>query len=641
MSKSPTDNVLEQQAAERRRAIALAPRVLPRVMGLVWRAHRGYTAVLLILGALQALQPVASLWIAKLAIDAVAGGVAGAPADVPYIIGLVVLAGAITLGASALDPAAGLLHAQLTDQLTREMQTRILRKVNALPDISSFENADFYNALQRAQSDAGYRPINVVGGLAQLLRSTVGLLSMLGVLIGLQPLLALAVAALAVPGVLLQFRGQYDNYAITAVGVPEIRRMRHFAEVLTWKEYAKEVRLFGLGDHFLGHYLDEFRTFHDRFFRVRVDHLRRDLPTSVVTSVGHWGIYAYLVALTLSRSLSLGGLALYSEAIWQAHARLVALTGQLSGMYADLLFVGQLFDFLDAPAAMSIRPAAEAVPVPAPLRRGIELRQVSFAYPGTDRPVLDRLDLRIRPGECVALVGENGAGKTTLVKLLGRLYDPTEGAIFVDGTDLKDVDLDGWRSQMGAIFQDFCCYHLPARTNIGLGHLPQLDDLGAVQRAAERGGAATLIEGLADGYDTLLGRWLTPAGTEGADLSGGEWQRVALSRAFMRAPGGDRGGGDAGGGHDGGYRGAQLLILDEPTASLDTQGEYDVYTRFRELTRNRATLLISHRFSTVKMADRIVVLEGGRIIEEGTHAELVALGGTYADLYEKQAAHYR
>jgi ATP-binding cassette subfamily B protein len=272
------------------------------------------------------------------------------------------------------------------------------------------------------------------------------------------------------------------------------------------------------------------------------------------------------------------------------------------------------------------------VRTPARLRAGIEFRNVGFRYPGTERDVLRELSLTVAPGECVALVGENGAGKTTIVKLITRLYDPTAGQVLVDGVDLRDHDLDDWRRQSGAIFQDFSRFHFTARENVGLGDVRRLDDLQAIAAAAGRGGAAPVIEKLPDGYDTVLSLWLFNAGSskvnEGAELSGGEWQKVALSRGFMRSD-------------DGAYTGAQLLILDEPTASLDTQSEYDVYLRFHELTKGKATLLISHRFSTVRMADRIVVLEDGRIKEQGTHAELVALGGTYADLYEKQASRYR
>jgi ATP-binding cassette subfamily B protein len=277
---------------------------------------------------------------------------------------------------------------------------------------------------------------------------------------------------------------------------------------------------------------------------------------------------------------------------------------------------------------------------PAPLRSGIAFQDVTFRYPGTDHDVLRGLSLTVAPGECVALVGENGAGKTTVVKLLTRLYDPTAGRILVDGADLREHDLEDWRRQSGAIFQDFSRYHFTARENVGLGDVTRLEDLPAIAAAAGRGGAARVIEQLPAGYDTVLSLWLFNANTskvdEGVDLSGGEWQKVALSRGFMRsAAPADQPPSDADNG------GAQLLILDEPTAALDTQSEYDVYLRFRELTRGRATLLISHRFSTVRMADRIVVLEEGRITEQGTHAQLIALRGTYADLYEKQASRYR
>ncbi|HEV2122758.1 MAG TPA: ABC transporter ATP-binding protein, partial [Chloroflexota bacterium] len=482
----------------------------------------------------------------------------------------------------------------------------------------------------------------------------VQLLAMLGVLASFQPALVLIALALALPNLIRQFRQQADKYALTRWSIPKVRKMRYFGEVITWKDSARELRLFSLGDYFLQRFLEEFRSFHQRFHHLRIRYFRWEVATAVVTTLGNWTLYLYLVFLALGRRITLGDLTLYTQAIWQTHARVVDLVRQLSNLYGDILFVSQLFEFLDTPPVLASRPPSEALPPPTGLRQGIEFRNVNFAYPGTERPILEHLNLRIAPGECVALVGENGAGKTTIVKLLGRLYDPTEGQILVDGTDLRDLDLDQWRVHIATIFQDFSRYHLPAATNIGLGYLPKLEDRAAIHSAAERGGATAVVERLPEGYDTILGRWMSQVVQEGAELSGGEWQKIALSRAFMRSgevafsptrdpswtplspsPSPTSGEGDEGG------AGAQLLILDEPTAALDTQSEYDVYLRFHELTRGKATLLISHRFSTVKMADRIVVLENGRTIEEGSHADLMALGGTYADLYEKQASRYR
>jgi ATP-binding cassette subfamily B protein len=544
--------------------------------------------------------------------------------------------GVAALG-SVLEPTATRVQLQLGDHLSREMQTRILTKANSLADVSYFENPSFYDALQRAQNDAGYRPLNVLAGTISLFRNGVQLVSMLAVLARFGPLVALAAVALSLPYLYLQLASQYETFSVNRWNIAEVRRMSYFVQLITMKEPARELRTFGLTDHFLNRFLQEFNAFHGRVQALRKRHMWLDLGCGALTSLGFVGMYVYFVALALVRRVSLGDMTMSTGALAQAQQRILDLVRQLGNLYGDVLFVGQVFEFLDTEPAMAV--PSPGIPAPS-LRRGIELRDVTFIYPGTERPVLENFSLTIRPGECVALVGENGAGKTTIVKLLGRLYDPTDGQILVDGVDLREIDLEEWRERIGAIFQDFCKYHLAAKTNIGLGNLQKLEEMTAIERAAARGGAAAVIEKLEEGYDTVLGRWLSTGmgqvQREGAELSGGEWQKVALSRGFMRSD--EYGDGVAAVASEGE---AQLLILDEPTAALDTQSEYDVYLRFRELTRGKATLLISHRFSTVRMADRIVVLEHGKIIEDGTHGELMALGGTYADLYEKQASKYR
>jgi ATP-binding cassette subfamily B protein len=429
--------------------------------------------------------------------------------------------------------------------------------------------------------------------------------------------------------------------------------MRYFSSLVTGKDQAKEVRLFGLGDFFIQRYLDIFERFHERYRRLRIKECWLETTLAALGAAGSWLAYVYIALAALARRITLGSLSFYVGAFYQVQSSVAGIVNDLATLYGDNLFVTQVFEFLDTPPAIEVPPSGRALPAPRPLRQGITFDHVGFQYPGTERHVLEDVSFSIAPGQCVALVGENGAGKTTLIKLLTRLYDPTQGRVLVDGVDLREYDLTSWRQQIAVIFQDFVRYHLPARTNIGLGQVERLHDVAAVQAAAARGGAVPVVERLPDGYDTILGRqfWTAQSnfGTvrvqEGSELSGGEWQKIALSRAFMRSGedgvSGDAGdAGDAGGGAAGGT-GAQLLILDEPTAALDVQAEYDVYLRFSELTQGKATLLISHRFSTVKMADAIVVLEHGGIVEQGSHDELVRLGGRYAELYEKQASRYR
>ncbi len=606
---------------------------LPRTFQLIWQAQPLLAVLLALLNLVQGLVPVSQAWVTKLVIDLIGAAAAGREVTQGEVLSVVVMGAVVALATAAVDPTSTLVQLQLGDFLKKEIQQRILIKANSLADISYFENPEFYDRLQRAQGESGHRPINVMAGAAQIFRSVVHLGSMLAVLLAFQPVLVVVAVALAVPSLVQQLKSQVQYWELNNMTVPEVRRMRYFAELITGKDSAAETRLYGLGGFFLGHFRREFEAFHARMSALRRQQCGWEAGTAGIAELGSSAMYAWLVLQTLARRISLGDLSLLSQAVWQANGQIGAIVRQVSRLYAEILFVGQFFEFLETAPAMDVPPAGQGRKTPRPLQAGIELRDVTFRYPGTDRAVLDRLSLRIAPGETVALVGENGAGKTTIVKLLTRLYDPSEGTILIDGADLRDQDLDDWRRQSAAIFQDFSRYHLTARENIGLGDVARLDDMTAIVGAAARGGAADVVQKLPGGYDTVLGLWLFHANNkvvnEGAEISGGEWQKVALSRGFMRsadhAPSG----------------GAQLLILDEPTSALDTQSEYDVYRRFSELTRDKATLLISHRFSTVRMADRIVVLEHGRIIEEGTHAELVALGGTYAELYEKQASRYR
>ena len=612
----------------------------PRVLALVWRAQRGYAAALLGLSLLQGLHPLAEVWLAKQIVDGLATARLG-PGDpwdsAPTLMGVVALrAGLAVLNAASQAPSR-FVWQQLGDCLTRDVNRLILVKANSLRDIALFENPRFHDQLLKAQHEAGTRPINMLRALTSALRTVLTLCSMLAVLGALGPGLVLVVVGATLPHVVVLFRQGGQQWQINDAMFPEVRKMGYLRRILTSQREAKEIRLFGLGDHFLSEYLRSFAEFHRRYATLRWQHWRWNTAFALLSGLGAAASYGYVVWLAALGAISVGGLVLYAGALAHVRSSLSDVLWQVGAFYRDALFSRNLFSFLDlAPTMEDVSPSARRPPA-AQLTDGVELRNVGFAYPGVERAVLRDVSITIRPGQTVALVGENGAGKTTLVKLITRLYDPTSGQVLVDRVDLRQLDLDAWRRRIAVVFQDSAHYSLTARENIGVGNLALAHDEGAVRRAAALARADTVVERLPAGYDTVLGAGFAAVG-RGAELSGGEWQKVALARAFMRVV--SSASADGASGDDGAGDGAQLLILDEPTAALDARAEHELYQRFRELTRGRATLLISHRFSTVRMADHIAVLEDGRITEQGSHDDLIARSGTYARLYAMQAERY-
>ncbi|HEX6506633.1 MAG TPA: ABC transporter ATP-binding protein, partial [Chloroflexota bacterium] len=404
------------------------------------------------------------------------------------------------------------------------------------------------------------------------------------------------------------------GYAIARRNSPIRRRMLYLLTLLTTDTYAKEVKLFTLGDHFINQFKRLSQGYYEDQRSLVTRRYLAGYAWGALSIVASSGTYLYVAVQAVAGKLTLGDLTLYTQAASSVQTSLQSILSGLSSMYEHNLYLGSLFELLDEKPRIVV--SDHPVAVPRPLNGRIEFQDVSFHYEGSDRNAIQNVSFAIEPGETVAIVGRNGAGKTTLIKLLSRLYDPVSGRVLIDGNDIRDYEPEDLRRQIGVLYQDFATYQATAQENIGFGRVEELYDIPAVTRAAAEGGATELIDHLPQGYETMLGKWFD----EGYNLSGGEWQKVALSRAFMRT--------------------ARILILDEPTAALDAQAEFELFQRLRALTEGRTAIFISHRFSSVRLADRILVLDGGVLVDQGSHDELMALGGRYARLFTLQAAAY-
>jgi ATP-binding cassette, subfamily B, bacterial len=521
-------------------------------------------------------------------------------------IGLNVLLGLLT---RAVDYSDSLL----ANRYTQHVSVRVMEQASQL-DLTTYENPLFYDRLERARVQATDR-LAMIQLMGRLFQQVITTLIFSIALVLASPWLVLLMAFGVLPSFIGETHYAFLGYAKNFRQTPAKRQMDYLRQVAGSREGAKEVKLFGLNKFFT----NRFQALANRIYLEDVTLSRSKLIVGgllgVIGTLGYYGAYVYVIWRTLRGAYDLAQFSFLTAAIQQASSNLQQVFSTASGIADQALFLTDLIAFFDMKPTVKSNP--DGLRTPQPIQRGFEFRNVSFAYPGTDRRVLKNFNLTLSPGERIALIGENGQGKTTVVKLITRLYDPTEGQILLDGIDLREYSLEDLHSHIGVIFQDFMRFEMTARENISVGRVDRPHQQADIESAAHKSLADTVVSKLADGYDQMLGRRFEG----GVELSGGEWQKIALARAYLRD--------------------AQLLILDEPTAALDARSELEVFERFAELTEGKMALLISHRFSTVRMADRIVVLEGGRLIEEGNHQQLMAHAGVYAGMFEMQAASYR
>ncbi len=586
---------------------------IPPVLKIIWDSSPAVVSWGLLLRCVAALSPLALLAVARLIIDAIVRHIADATPlrhDFWWLVGLEFGLACFT---SILNRIVDYCDTLLADKFIRHISVRIMHHASRL-DLASYEDPLFHDKLERARVQATDR-LGMVQQLGRLVQQVITTATLAASILFFSPWLLLVLIACVIPAFLGESHFAFLGYALAYRQTPVKRQIDYLRFLGASKDSAKELKLFGLSKFLT----DRFQQLSDDIYKQNVSLAKRRLVASallsLLTTIGYYGAYAYVILETVQGNMTVGTLTFLTGAIAGASANLQMIFSTFSSIADQSLFLTDLLQFFAVRPTVFSKP--NALKTPRPIAMGIEFRDVSFSYPGGGRPILRNLNIFLRPDERIALIGENGEGKTTIVKLLTRLYDPTFGQILLDGIDLREYDLEDYASNIAVIFQDFMRYDMTALENIAVGQIQARQNLPQVELAAKKSLAEGVIQKLPRGYDQMLGRRFET----GVDLSGGEWQKVALARAYLRD--------------------AQILVLDEPTAALDARSEHEVFERFAELTKGKMALLISHRFSTVKMADRIIVLERGVIAEDGRHEQLMAHGGRYAEMFELQASSYR
>jgi ATP-binding cassette subfamily B protein len=644
---------------ERYRAL----KYIPPFFKLVWATHRGFTVLMILLRAVRAFVPVATLWVGKLIIDAVLAARAASPdaANQPFynnfnLWKLVALEFGIVIAGQILTRASALVESLSGDLFANQISVRLMRHAASL-DLYQFENPEFYDRLERARRQTTGR-IGLLPQIFQVAQDAFTLASLAAALLVFSPPLVLLLVLSVMPSFMGATHYAALEYSLLFRQTPERRLLDYIRYLAASNETAKEVQIFGLADWLVERFGRISNRFYDENKKLSIRRGISSAALSVLGTLGYYWAYVSILASAVGGAITIGSLTFLAGSFARSRDLVESILSNAGTVFSQALYLKDLFDFFEVQPTIFSPPNGQKVPET--IRRGFVFENVGFRYPESEKWAIRNVNFNLEPGERLALVGENGAGKTTLTKLIARLYDPTEGRILLDGVDLREYDLESLRAAISVIFQDFVRYDMAFGANIGVGEVervesylsraqeisagkesssdgnsatkekdngfssvpkiavPQVEVPAQIQTAAEKSLAATLLPRFPNGYDQMLGKRFDG----GVDLSGGEWQKVALARAYMRD-------------------GARLLILDEPTAALDARAEYEVFTRFSELSRGRMAILISHRFSTVRMADRIIVLQNGTVSEAGTHEELVSKSGAYAELFELQAAGYQ
>jgi ATP-binding cassette subfamily B protein len=583
------------------------------LLGMVWDTSPPLVTATTALRLIRALLPLSMLWVSKLILDGVVAWIKRGNGDPAHLWKLVALELGLAVLSDLLGRANALADSLLGDRFTNRISVRLIEHATKL-DLASFEDPVFYDKLERARRQTTGR-VGLLAAVLNVGQDTLSLISLSASLIVFSPWLMVLLVAAVIPSFLGETHFTTLAYSVLYRWTPQRRLLDYIRLLGASNQSAKEIKIFGLGTHLAERYREVSERIYEDNKTVAVKRSSVGFLLNLVSTGGYYGAYAVVLIRTLAGAISVGMFGFLTGAFSRSRMYIEKILQSFTDISDQALYLKDLFEFFEMEPA--IRSVPGALPAPRPIRSGFEFRNVGFAYPGSDRMVVENINFRLDAEEKIALIGENGAGKTTLVKLLARLYDPTQGQILLDGVDVREYDVEDLRKEIGVIFQDYMRYELLAKENIGFGKIEDLGDQARIEVAARKSMAYQVIGKLPNGYDQMIGRRFDG----GVDLSGGEWQKFALARAYMRD--------------------AQLLILDEPTATLDARAEYEVFRRFAELTKGRMAVLISHRFSTVRMADRILVLQNGRIHEQGTHKHLVDLGGQYAELFELQAAGYR